>query len=68
MLLHEVVTLLQNRMPLPEKYRDHLLFGDWENYKDCHILPDWILIYTIDEETSILYLARTGIHSDIFRK
>ncbi|WP_459925890.1 type II toxin-antitoxin system YafQ family toxin [Desulfatiferula olefinivorans] len=47
-------------------YRDHPLSGNWKNHRDCHIEPDWILIYRITSED--LYLERTGSHSDLFKK
>ena len=50
---------------LEDKYRDHLLTGKWKGHRDCHIEPDWILIYRITSET--LYLERTGSHSELFK-
>jgi mRNA interferase YafQ len=67
-LLDDVVTMLLNREPLAEKYKDHPLSGDWSGYRDCHILPDWLLIYRIDDATLILTATRTGSHNDIFQK
>lgn len=64
----EVVTLLVNEQPLPDKYRDHALTNS-RNYKDmreCHIEPDWLLIYKVYKDTLILKLIRTGSHSDLF--
>ena len=66
--LMEVIKLLQNELPLPEKYRDHALTNS-RNYKDmreCHIKPDWLLIYKIYQEKLLLKLIRTGNHSDLF--
>lgn len=66
--LETVITLLVNEQPLPEKYRDHALTNS-RNYKDmreCHIEPDWLLVYKILKETLILRLIRTGSHSDLF--
>lgn len=66
--LEKVVTLLVNEHPLPEKYRDHALSNS-RNYKDmreCHIAPDWLLVYKVLRETLILRLIRTGSHSDLF--
>ena len=63
-----VITLLANEQPLPEKYRDHALINS-RNYKDmreCHIEPDWLLIYKILNDMLILRLIRTGSHSDLF--
>jgi mRNA interferase YafQ len=65
-LLGEVIQLLRERKPLPAKYNDHSLTGDWVGYRDCHILPDWLLIYTIDDKKLILTATRTGSHSEIF--
>jgi len=66
--LEAVITLLVNEQPLPEKYRDHALTNS-RNYKDmreCHIEPDWLLVYKVMKETLILRLIRTGSHSDLF--
>ena len=66
--LEEVITLLCNEEPLPEKYRDHALTNS-RNYvgmRECHIQPDWLLIYKVVQETLILKLIRTGTHSDLF--
>lgn len=66
--LEEVITLLCAETPLPERYRDHALVNS-RNYKDmreCHIQPDWLLIYKVVWETLILELIRTGSHSDLF--
>ncbi len=66
--LEEVITLLCAETPLPERYRDHALVNS-RNYKDmreCHIQPDWLLIYKVVRETLILELIRTGSHSDLF--
>jgi mRNA interferase YafQ len=64
--LREVVRLLAESTPLPTNYRDHPLIGPWHPSRDCHIEPDWILIYTADKDS--LRLERTGTHSDLFRK
>lgn len=66
--LEEVVAFLCNETPLPEKYRDHALVNS-RNYKgmrECHIQPDWLLVYKIVQERLILQLIRTGSHSDLF--
>jgi mRNA interferase YafQ len=65
-LLDEVVQLLRERKPLPEKYEDHPLTGNWAGYRDCHIQPDWLLLYRVEENVIILLLARTGSHSGLF--
>ena len=51
---------------LEEKYRDHELSGNYVGKRECHVLPDWLLIYEIDGDKLILVLARTGTHSDLF--
>ena len=61
-----VVNELINERPLDEKYRDHNLEGNWKGFRECHINPDWLLIYQIDNNDLILTLARTGPHSDLF--
>tara|TARA_B110000093_G_C12764712_1_gene324036 strand:+ start:416 stop:688 length:273 start_codon:yes stop_codon:yes gene_type:complete len=63
--LQELVKLLITEEPLEEKYRDHSLTGNWADSRDCHIEPNWLLIYRIADST--LYLERTGSHSDLFK-
>ena len=65
-LLSEVVKMLQNELSLPEKYRDHELAGNYSGHRECHIRPDWLLIYKIENNNLILTLTRTGTHSDLF--
>lgn len=65
-LLKEIVELLANGKELPEKYRDHNLTGNWKGHRKCHIQPDWLLIYKIENDVLVLTLARTGTHSDLF--
>lgn len=65
-LLEKTVNMIASRTPLPEKYKDHELIGDYKGCRECHITPDWLLIYEIYEEELILYLTRTGTHSDLF--
>lgn len=65
-LLTDVIKKLANGEQLPEKNRDHSLNGDYVNCRECHITPDWILVYEIDNGELILYLTRTGTHSDLF--
>ncbi|QOY91244.1 type II toxin-antitoxin system YafQ family toxin [Paludibaculum fermentans] len=62
--LHDVILLLIEGSPLPSRYKDHTLGGEWKHFRDCHIQPDWLLIYKIEGED--LYLVRTGTHSDLF--
>lgn len=65
--LDAVVALLANRIPLPERYRDHPLHGDREGFRDCHVRPDWVLVYRVFESRLELILSRTGTHSEVFR-
>ena len=65
-LLEEVLELLVHQQPLPPKYRDHTLVGDCKGCRDCHITPDWLLIYQIRDSELCLILTRTGTHSDLF--
>ena len=64
--LSKVVNLLANRKTLPIKYKDHALSGDYLNFRECHIKPDWLLIYHIDDEELELFLLITGTHSYLF--
>ena len=59
--LTELINMLSYGEKLPDKYKDHSLKGDWQGFRDCHIEPDWILIYRIEED--VLYLAASGSHS-----
>lgn len=63
-----VITFLVEQKPLPEKYKDHKLQDskDYQNVRECHINPDWLLIYRIEKEDLILELIRTGTHSELF--
>lgn len=65
-LLDKVVSILLQGNPLPEKYKDHNLTGNWIGHRECHITPDWILIYFINDNTLTLTLTRTGTHSKLF--
>lgn len=66
--LFSVVELLADGKPLDEKYQDHNLIGKYKGCRECHIEPDWVLIYEIDHDVLILLLNRVGSHSDLFRK
>ncbi len=66
--LAEIVTLLAKGEALPEKNRDHSLSGNWIGHRECHVLPDWLLIYRIEENVLVLTLTRTGTHSDLLDK
>jgi len=65
-LMEHVIELLANRSPLPPKYKDHALTGDYTGCRECHITPDWLLVYRINDEELILILTRNGTHSDLF--
>ena len=67
-LLDKVITTLANGLPLPDKNDDYALTGNWIGHRECHVLPDWLLIYRIDGDVLVLTLARTGTHSDLFGK
>jgi len=62
--LKNIMTLLTEDRPLPEKYKEHALKGEFEGYRECHIESDWLLIYKLDP--SEIYFVRTGTHSDLF--
>ena len=65
-LIEEVIMLLATKAALPEKYCDHELKGKYSGYRECHITPDWLLIYKYKDNYLILALAATGTHSDLF--
>ncbi len=65
-LIDECIRLLAAREELDPKYHDHALTGNWAGNRECHILPDWLLIYRIEDDDLVLVLARTGTHSDLF--
>lgn len=65
-LLSDIIKKLANGEQLTEKNRDHSLSGDYVGCRECHITPDWLLIYEISNGDLILYLTRTGTHSDLF--
>ena len=65
-LLGQVIETLANELPLPEKNKDHPLSGNFKGFRECHIEPDWLLIYQVRNDDLILFLARTGSHSDLF--
>jgi mRNA interferase YafQ len=64
-LLEEIIRLLCVEHPLPEKNRDHALTGNYVGFRECHIQPDWLLIYKVEQEILTLTLTRTGTHSDL---
>lgn len=65
-LLAEIIKKLAEGKPLPEKNKDHILVGDYIGSRECHITSDWLLVYEISDNDLILYLTRTGTHSDLF--
>ncbi|GHV05838.1 hypothetical protein AGMMS50229_09560 [Campylobacterota bacterium] len=65
-LLDAVVDRLQNGEKLPAKYKDHALKGNRNGLRDCHIKPDWVLIYKIKNDELVLVLLETGTHADLF--
>ncbi len=67
-LLDDIIRTLSRGETLPEKNRDHELAGDWVGYRECHIQPNWLLIYRIENDVLVLTLSRTGTHSDLFGK
>ncbi len=67
-LLQEVLQTLLEEKPLAEKHRDHALVGNYTGFRECHILPDWLLIYQIYSGTLLLVASRTGTHADLFKK
>lgn len=67
-LLDDIIRALSRGDTLPEKNKDHALSGGWIGHRECHIQPDWLLIYRIEDDILVLTLARTGTHSDLFEK
>lgn len=67
-LLDEVIAMLAKGEKLPERNYDHALGHNWTGHRECHIQPDWLLVYWIDDDVLVLTLVRTGTHSDLFRK
>ncbi len=65
-LLEDIIAALAMGESLPEKNKDHALTGNWAGYRECHILPDWLLVYRIEDDVLVLTLTRTGTHSDLF--
>ena len=63
--LDAVLAQLMNDEPLPVRYRPHRLSGEWKGFCECHIEPDWLLIYDLDDP-EVISLHRTGTHSDLF--
>lgn len=65
-LIEAIIQKLLENEPLDAKYRDHMLTGNYIGFRECHIQPDWLLVYCIDNDRLILTAARTGTHSDLF--
>lgn len=61
-----VVNTLAAQQPLDEKYRDHGLSGNYRGFRECHIEPNWLLVYRVDNDELELFLFRTGTHTDLF--
>lgn len=66
--INEVVGLLATGEPLPERYKDHALLGNWSGHRECHVLSDLLLIYRLIDDVLVLELVDTGSHSDLFKK
>jgi len=64
-LLKDIIIQLANDQPLPEKNRDHTLTGDWKGFRECHVAPDWLLVYKKENDILVLTLTRLGSHSDL---
>lgn len=64
--LEKIVELLANEVPLPEQFKDHNISGNYNGFRECHIAPDWLLIYQVNNNELVLVLSRTGSHSDLF--
>lgn len=67
-LLDNIIRVLSRGEKLPDKHKDHELTGDWVGHRECHIQPDWLLIYRIEDDVLVLIMVRTGTHSDLFGK
>ena len=65
-LLDDIIKMLSKGEALPEKNKDHELTGNWIGHRECHIQPDCLLIYRIEDDVLVLTLTRTGSHSDLF--
>ena len=66
-LLKEIISRLANGEQLEEKYRDHDLSGDWKGHRECHIQPDWLLVWQQNDTELILLFTNTGTHADLFK-
>lgn len=66
-LLKDIIIKLGNGVILEEKYKDHALKGKWEGFRECHVQPDWLLIYLVENDILTLILVDTGTHADLFK-
>ena len=66
-ILKDVVTKLANGIQLDEKYKDHALKGNWDGFRECHLQPDWLLIYLVEDDILTLTLVDTGTRADLFK-
>lgn len=66
--LQEVIERLRRQEPLDKRHQDHALTGNYAGFRECHIRPDWLLIYAVDKDILVLTAARTGSHADLFNK
>lgn len=66
-LIRTTLAHLANDGQVPESYRPHILSGKWQGIWECHISPDWLLLYDINDTISLIRLVRTGTHSDMFK-
>lgn len=64
--LKDVINMLLQEAPLPDQYHDHALTGNFQGFRECHIQPDWLLLYYIDHNKLVLTVVRTGSHSELF--
>lgn len=67
-LLESIVRMIASQETLPKKYSDHALTGNYVGFRECHVKPDWLLIYRIDNDDVVLVLSSTGTHSDVFNE
>lgn len=67
-LLENVIDVLLAEKSLEDRFRDHALTGNYLGFRECHVLPDWLLIYAIDRGCLVLTASRTGTHADLFEK
>ena len=65
-LLHDIIDFLRQGKTLPEQCKDHALSGGFAGHRECHIKPDWLLVYYVEQSILVLTLTRTGTHSDLF--